>query len=246
MVKHLRGATTVSTEKVGWRITGLQTFHDRANETHHLAFTDAAVQSLDLPDRLELKGTIWLRLDGRFPRLWSHVGRTEGSVDLLCLHICKRRTRSTWNVAAWLGNRKIRESLKFLPLILTLRKEIRKHSRKRRSTAQEAEKRIYISNLDPGRALVLLPQFGWTQKEERGKGGLDEGLVVGHVGDRNGRTKVLFLQCIPSLNHYPRGHIGDISLDGWYQDPIRIKMYGLWPQGVYLKLSKSQKKLADS
>lgn len=54
--------------------------------------------------RLELKGTIWLGLDGLGLKGGEvSVGRTEDSVELLCLNIHKRRIGSTQQVAGMVG-----------------------------------------------------------------------------------------------------------------------------------------------
>lgn len=76
------------------------------------------------------------------------MGHTEGSVDLLSLGTCERRTRSTWNVAAWLGNRKDKLGISGVPSVHPNSEERNKKTfKEEKSNSLRSRKRIEIRNL---------------------------------------------------------------------------------------------------
>lgn len=76
------------------------------------------------------------------------MGRTEGSVGLLSLDTSKRRAGSTWDVAAWLGNRKDKLGISGVPSIYPNSEERNKKTfKEEKSNSPRSRKRIEIRNL---------------------------------------------------------------------------------------------------
>lgn len=86
------------------------------------------------------------------------MGRTEGSADLLCLDTCKTRTGSTWNVVAWLGNRKDKLGISEVPSIHPNSEE-RNKKKKNIQGREDQQPKKQKKNLDPQFSLCFLLLF---------------------------------------------------------------------------------------